>query len=137
MHGNANEIIAVVSSKKVHFDVQRLSRLTTGSTMTFDIATVNAGANMNISSGIFTAPVPGNYHFTYFGPKAIMFKLNNQGLFWQSQTATNSIGNFFVSNYSVRMIRGDTANVYPTNLELAPNSPPIRVSGWLVEDKIH
>ena len=52
MHGNANEIIAVVSSKKVHFDVQRLSRLTTGSTMTFDIATVNAGANMNISSGI-------------------------------------------------------------------------------------
>ena len=135
MHGNANEIIE--SSKKVHFDVQRLSRLTTGSTMTFDIATVNAGANMNISSGLFTAPVPGNYHFTFFGPKNTMFMLTNDGFRWQTQTATNSIGNFFVSNYSVRMIRGDTANVYPTNLELAPNSPPIRFSGWLVEDKIH
>jgi len=128
---------AVESSKKIHFDVQRLSRLTTANILTFDIATVNSGGNMNISSGLFTAPVPGNYHFNFFGPKATTFTLTDKGFRWHTQTATNSTGNFFISTYSVRMIRGDTANVHTFSPELAPNSPPIRFSGWLVEDKIH
>ena len=52
----------------VHFYVQRNSNFnTTGTPIRFDLALVNDGNAMNLTSGIFTAPRPGIYFFSFTG----------------------------------------------------------------------
>ncbi len=57
-----------VKSAPVHFYVQRNSSFnTTGTPIPFDLALVNEGNAMNLTSGIFTAPRPGIYFFSFAG----------------------------------------------------------------------
>jgi hypothetical protein len=57
-----------VKSAPVHFYVQRSSIYnTTGTPIPFDLAVVNEGNAMNLTSGIFTAPRPGIYFFSFTG----------------------------------------------------------------------
>jgi hypothetical protein len=57
-----------VKSTPVHFYVQRNSTFnTTGTPIPFDLARVNEGNAMDLSSGVFTAPRPGTYFFSFAG----------------------------------------------------------------------
>jgi hypothetical protein len=57
-----------VKSAPVHFYVQRNSIYNTiGTPIPFDLARVNEGNAMNLTSGIFTAPRPGIYFFSFTG----------------------------------------------------------------------
>jgi hypothetical protein len=59
---------ADVKSAPVHFYVQRKSHFkTTRIPIPFDLAVVNEGNAMNLTSGIFTAPRPGIYFFSFTG----------------------------------------------------------------------
>ncbi len=63
-----DRIYADVKSTPVHFYVQRNSSFTTPSTpIPFELARVNEGNAMNLTSGIFTAPRPGIYFFSFTG----------------------------------------------------------------------
>ncbi len=55
-----------VKSAPVHFYVQRNSSFNTTKTpIPFDLAVMNEGNAMNLTSGIFTAPRPGIYFFSF------------------------------------------------------------------------
>ena len=59
-----------VKSSPVHFYVQRNSSLYTSDSNTiipFQVEVVNEGKAMNLTSGIFTAPRPGIYFFSFSG----------------------------------------------------------------------
>jgi hypothetical protein len=59
---------ADVKSAPVHFYVQRNSPFKTENTpIPFDLAVVNEGNAMNLTSGKFTAPRPGIYFFSFAG----------------------------------------------------------------------
>jgi hypothetical protein len=59
---------ADVKSAPVHFYVQKNSTFSTLKTpIPFDLAVVNEGNAMNSTSGIFTAPRPGIYFFSFTG----------------------------------------------------------------------
>ncbi len=59
---------ADVKSAPVYFYVQRNSDFNNESTpIKFDLARVNEGNAMNLTSGIFTAPRPGIYFFSFAG----------------------------------------------------------------------
>ena len=59
---------ANVKSTPVHFYVQRNSSFnTTGTPIPFDLARVNEGNAMNLTSGKFTTPRPGIYFFSFTG----------------------------------------------------------------------
>jgi hypothetical protein len=59
---------ADVKLTPVHFYVQRYSDFNTTSTpIPFDLARVNEGNAMNLTSGKFTAPRPGIYFFSFAG----------------------------------------------------------------------
>jgi hypothetical protein len=57
-----------VKSTPVHFYVQRNSSFNkTGTPIPFDLAVVNEGNAMNLTSGKFTAPRTGTYFFSFTG----------------------------------------------------------------------
>ena len=57
-----------MKSAPVHFYVQRNSSFdTTGTPIPFDLEMVNDGNAMNLTTGIFTAPVTGIYFFSFTG----------------------------------------------------------------------
>jgi hypothetical protein len=59
---------ADVKSTPVHFYVQRSSSFSSfGPPIAFELARVNEGNAMNLTSGIFTAPRPGIYFFSFTG----------------------------------------------------------------------
>ncbi len=59
---------ADVKSAPVHFYVQKNYTFTTkGTPIPFELARVNEGDAVNLSSGVFTAPRPGTYFFSFTG----------------------------------------------------------------------
>ena len=59
---------ADVKSTPVHFYVQRNDHFSTfGTPIPFDLEKVNEGNAMDLTSGIFTAPRPGIYFFSFTG----------------------------------------------------------------------
>jgi len=56
-------------SSGVHFFVQRKRSWKAVGIIPFEIETLNVGGSMNLSTGIFTTPKTGIYHFTFTGIK--------------------------------------------------------------------
>jgi hypothetical protein len=76
---------ADVKSAPVHFYVQRNATFSTTGTIPFELAVLNEGNAMNLTSGIFTAPVTGVYFFSFTGvarfPASTSYVYLNVGLY--------------------------------------------------------
>jgi hypothetical protein len=70
---------ADVKSAPVHFYVTRNSNFkTVGTPIPFELARVNEGNAMNLTSGIFTALRPGIYYFSFTGVARLLPSSSNQ-----------------------------------------------------------
>ena len=59
---------ADVKSSPTYFSVKRMNKWNTSNTaIPFDVSLVNIGQAMNLTSGVFTAPVAGVYTFAFHG----------------------------------------------------------------------
>jgi hypothetical protein len=87
---------ADVKSAPVHFYVKRESDLDTENTpIPFDVAVVNEGNAMDLTSGIFTAPRPGIYFFSFTGVAYLSYS-SSVYLFPSLYLNGNRIGASFV-----------------------------------------
>lgn len=96
----------------VHFYVQRKSNFEdNGATITFEVQRLNAGGGMNLQTGIFTAPVPGIYFFSFIGikdysslnPIEMTLRLNKAKV--GMAVATTGLGSFSISIHATLKLK--------------------------------
>ncbi len=130
-----------VKTKSVHFYVQRDSEFdTAGAVIPFKSARLNEANAFNLTSGIFTAPVPGIYHFQFTGLKRwnadvsvfIQLNGNNIGETYSSFSGTHE--SLSLSS-SLRLVENDKVNLLLKSGTLYDSiSGLTHFSGWLVKE---
>ena len=135
-----------LKTKSVHFYVQRNSIFNTPkSIIPFELARLNEGDAFNLSSGIFTAPVNGIYHFQFSAVKGlhdtyldIFLQVNGANIALAYTHQPYSPGNIVVSmSASLRLAAGDKVNLFNLNnggLHDSTDDHFTHFSGWLVEE---
>ena len=113
-----------LKTKSVHFYVQRNSIFNTPkSIIPFESARLNEGDAFSLSSGIFTAPVNGIYHFQFSAVKGlhdtyldIILQVNGANIALAYTHQPYSPGNIVVSlSASLRLAAGDKVNLFNLN----------------------
>jgi len=109
----------------------------------FQLARINEGNALNLTSGIFTVPVPGIYHFDFSAVKDypdnyldIFLQVNgaNVGFANSHQSFTGSFDGVSLSA-SLRLAAGDRVNLINSGGSLYDSSRHYtHFSGWLVEE---
>lgn len=110
-----------VKSRSVHFYVQRNSSNEKRGILRFELARLNVGGAMNISTGIFTVPLNGIYHFEFSAVRgasdelAIYLQVNGARVASSYSQVNTMVGGGFVTgvlNASFRLKRGDRVNLF-------------------------
>ncbi|XP_046645607.1 uncharacterized protein LOC124336048 isoform X4 [Daphnia pulicaria] len=111
---------ADVKSAPVHFYVQRKSHFKTKLTpIPFDLAVVNEGNAMNLTSGKFTAPRPGTYFFSFAGVAHLQSSSSSSStVFFYCHLYLN--GNLIGSSF-VRENYGPVNQLSPLTVQLTLN----------------
>ena len=108
--------------------------------LTYDKGLVNVGGAMNLSTGVFSVPVPGIYHFDFSGAKEnttlfskIYLQVNSE---IAAGTYMDSLPNNLVASLtaSLKLKVNDRVNIYVYNGILRPMV--IHFAGWLVEENL-
>jgi hypothetical protein len=95
---------ADVKSAPVHFYVQRnYDFRTANSPIPFNLAVVNEGNAMNLTSGKFTAPRPGIYFFSFTGVARLSSELSSD-VYFDSHLYLN--GNLIIGSSSIEENNG-------------------------------
>jgi len=139
-----------VKTKSVYFYAQRQSRFgTSNAVIPFDLAPLNEGGAFNLTSGFFTAPVKGIYHFQFSGVKAsspnyliIFLRVNDitvaSAYTDQSYTEPKIVGNYGTVSLiaSLRLEAGDRVALWNWNDGVLHDDGDhhTQFSGWLVEE---
>ena len=134
-----------VKSKNVHFYVQRNTRFSVYySIIPFEIERLNEGYAFDLLSGIFTAPVPGIYHFEFSGVQdaaalyvTIFLQVNGVNVGCAYSFDRYNSDNPTLSA-SLRLAANDTVNLYNDGFGFISdnNNHMTHFSGWLVDEDI-
>lgn len=137
-----------IKTRTVHFYVTRNSTFSTHeAVIPFELAFLNEGGAMNLASGIFTAPVPGIYHFEFSGVKAtyanylvVDIQVNGAriGVAYTNQFSTGSLNGVSLSS-SFRLAANDRVNLFNYNtggVLFDGTAHQTHFTGWLVEESL-
>lgn len=143
-----------VKTKSIHFNVQRNSSFSgwgSSGVIPFDLARLNEGGAMNVSSGVFTAPFSGIYHFEFSAVtdfpvdfSVVYLQVNGQSvaasLFRHAnQSLTLTRGCLSLTSY-LRLKSNDRVNMYNyagTLYDYEPHGNHFtQFNGWLVEQDL-
>jgi hypothetical protein len=110
-----------------------------GTTVTYNSTILNVGGNMNLTTGLFTAPVTGIYHFTFSGFRntgsgttSIVFIVNGVAQSQRSYTDDASNNYSPLSLATTRnLVAGNTIGVYVQSGALHGNATS-EFTGFLV-----
>ena len=99
---------------------------------------------MNLSSGIFTAPKTGVYHFSFSGMKdssdtELVIYLRKNGVIIAKALGTSEKFSFMASFASTLSLNiGDTIDLYKTTGSLLDNADELftHFTGWIVEEHL-
>jgi len=134
-------------TKNIHFYVQKnLTFSAPNAVIPFELARLNEGGAFNFSSGIFTIPVPGIYHFDLSAVKSHLA----QYLSIHLQVNGATLGNTFTSksttgsrdvvslSASLRLAKGDRVNLVNNGNGVIYDDKGhvTHFSGWLVEEDL-
>ena len=137
-----------VKTKIVHFYVQRKTTFSNRSSLTFELTRLNEGGAMNLTSGIFTAPVPGIYHFEFSGYKhestqslSVLLKLNGkvvgQAYTFSKQPSDGAEGKGIYLTASLRLQFKDEVSLFVDAGKVTDNDNHLtHFTGWLVEQDL-
>ena len=140
------------TTKNIFFYAQRSSPFSqSDSVVPWELERLNEGRAFNLISGIFTAPVPGIYHFTFHGVKDqamsyldIILQLNGNTFATAITGITGSFDSLSLSatlrlkaNDHVNLFNSRNGFVYPTgNLYDVGHHHVTHFSGWLLEEDL-
>lgn len=135
----------------VHFYVQRLAYLKKNGTIPFNMARLNVGGAMNLTTGVFRCPVKGIYHFEFSSLKDnnalsdsyVHLYLNGNVMIGSSYAnkGVPYLGHSGISA-SLRLKAGDTISLTKTSGVLNDHKDagyPLQFThftGWLVEEEL-
>jgi len=134
-----------IKTTRVHFYVQRNSEFgTVNAALPFQFARLNEGDAFNLTSGIFTAPVPGIYHFQFSALKddsspdmSFFLQLNGNTI---GEAFTSSLGRHTSLSLSSSLLleAKDKVNLYlKAGILYDSNNGLTHFSGWLVEQYLN
>ena len=134
-----------IKTKNVHFYVQRLNGFFTSDVVIpFDVAVMNEGNAFDLARGIFTALVPGIYHFQFSAVKyeniealRIVLQVNGKNVGMAGTDKNKESWNAVSISASLRLKAGDRVNMY-NEYGMIADGPPrwTHFSGWLVEEDL-
>ena len=140
-----------IKTESIHFYVQRnTSFSTTNAVLPFELSRLNEGRAMDLVSGIFTAPVPGIYHFQLSAVKAtaknvlsIALQVNGVAVGVAfTQQPDKDYNNAVSLSASLRLNASDKVNLYTQNGQITDVANPLigdhktHFTGWLVEEDL-
>jgi len=137
----------------IHFYVQRQTPFATqDGVVPFEIERLNTGGAMNLTSGVFTAPVPGIYYFYFCGLKsdqapnwlAVYLRLNGalvgQGYAPASFKTSGSSSSYYTLAFgsTLRLAKGDKIDLFKWDDGVLYDYPghSTHFTGWLLEEEL-
>jgi len=137
-----------IKTGSVHFYVQRQSDYGADYTIIpFEVEKLNVGGAMNTKAGVFTAPLPGIYHFGFsclmdaqslFLVVYLQLNGNTVGLA-SSNTAPSGVKAYLTTSLhaSLKLKKGDRINMYKHLGTLRDHGDHFtHFFGWLVEEDL-
>ena len=132
-----------MKTKSVHFFVKEIPEDFVEGTIGYVNEVINTGGAMNLSTGVFSAPVPGIYHFDFSAMKgntarSLDFYLRKNGRTVASKRM-DSLPNKQVASISasLKLKVNDTVYVYALGARLYDDWRGItNFAGWLVEEDL-
>lgn len=134
-----------VKTKTIHFYVQRNTSFTAGGRISFEFERLNEGGSMNSITGVFTALVPGIYHFEFSGLKeqivpflSVYLQVNGANV--GKAYISSSVGNrdSLSIQASLRLKVNDKVNLFNEEGRFydSPNHLT-HFAGWLVDEDLN